>query len=190
MLIEEGAVTLATGAVAVGAGNVTVNNGATLVTDSSLRLSATAGATMTLDGGELRTTNPGNAGTFYDTDFAITLNAAGGTFSYTVPNLLNIVQTATTISGPGSLTKTGVGVLAIAGSGTYAGATIINDGELRIRTAADRLPVTTPVTVNSPGILNLNGVSQRIGSLSGNGLVGLVSGTLTLGDDNDTTFTG
>jgi uncharacterized repeat protein (TIGR01451 family) len=190
MAIEEGTVSIAGGAVAVGAGNVTVNSGATLSTDSSLRLTATAGATLNIDGGTLRTTNPGAAGTFIDTDFLITIGAAGATFSHVTLNINNIVQTASVITGPGGLTTTGVGVLSIAGTATYSGPTIITDGELRIRTTADRLPVTTAVTVSSPGILNLNGVSQRIGSLAGNGLVGLGAGTLTVGDAADTTFTG
>jgi autotransporter-associated beta strand protein len=174
ILVEEGAVTLATGTASIGAGNVTVNPGATLVTDSSLRIAATAGATMTLNGGTVQTINAGAAGTFIDTDFVITLGAAGGTFSYTVPNVLNIVQTGSKITGPGSLTKTGVGVLAFAGAAgnnDYVGGTIVSDGELRIRTVPNTLPITTAMTVTSPGILNLNGVGQKIGSLTGNGLV-------------------
>jgi autotransporter-associated beta strand protein len=66
----------------------------------------------------------------------------------------------------------------------------VNEGELRIRGSSNRLPITTPVTVNSPGILNLNGVSQQIGSLSGNGLVGLANALLTVGDATSTSFSG
>lgn len=162
---------------------------ATLSTDSSLRMTTTAGSVLTLNGGTLRSTNPGNAGTFFDTDSQIVLGSAGGTFSYTGA-MLNIVQTATTITGSGSLTKAGPGVLAIAGTGSYTGPTFVNDGEFRIRTSANRLPVTTAVTVTSPGILNLNGVNQQIGSLTGNGSVGLASATLTVGDATNTSFTG
>jgi autotransporter-associated beta strand protein len=190
LVIEEGFAHFTNGAVVIGAGNVTVNSGATLSTDSSLRITATAGATMNVDGGTLRTSNPGAAGTFYDQDFAITIGPGGATLSHITPNILNIVQTPTTISGPGGVIKNGLGVLAIAGTATYLGPTVINDGELRIRTTANRLPVTTAVAVNNPGILNLNGVSQQIGSLTGAGLVGLGSGTLTVGDATDTTFTG
>jgi autotransporter-associated beta strand protein len=190
LVMQEGTAHFTNAAVVLGAGNITVNSGATLSTDSSLRITATAGATMTVDGGTLRTTNPGAAGTFYDVDFAVTIGAGGATFSHITPNILNIVQTAMNISGPGGMTKTGQGVLAIAGTATYLGPTVVNDGELRIRSTANRIPVGTAVTVNNPGILNLNGVSQQIGSLTGNGLVGLGAGTLTVGDATDTTFTG
>src|SRR6185503_6590904 len=123
-------------------------------------------------------------------DFVMVLGPGGGTLAHITTNILNIVQGTTVISGPGSLTKTGIGVLAIASACTYSGATIINDGELRIRTSANRIPITTAAIVNSPGILNLNGVGQQIGSLSGNGDVGLGNATLTVGNATSTTFTG
>ncbi len=193
LTIEEGSVSFATGTVSVGAGAIVVGAGATLSTDSNARIVTTAGSTVTLDGGTLRTTNTGTAGTFFDTDSQIILGAAGGTFAYSVTNVLNIVQTATKITGTGSLTKTGPGVLAIAstaGNNTYSGGTIINDGELRMRTVVNTLPVTTAVTVTSPGIFNLNGVSTQIGSLTGNGNVGTDAGTLTISGATSTTFDG
>src|SRR5262249_38335057 len=111
--------------------------------------------------------------------------------SFPTVNILNILQTpGTIISGPGGITKVGAGVLAIATACTYQGPTIVNAGELRIRSTADRVPVTTAVTVNSPGIFNINGVNQTIGSLSGNGQVGLANGILTVGDSSSTLFTG
>ena len=81
-------------------------------------------------------------------------------------------------------------MLSLAPLTDYLGPTLINDGELRIRTTANRLPIATAVTVTTPGILNLNGVSQQIGSLTGNGDVGLGSATLTVGDGNSTLLTG
>src|SRR4029453_19369093 len=123
-------------------------------------------------------------GTFIDTDFLVTLNGQC-TFSHITANINNIVQDASApavvrVTGPGGLTKTGAGVLSIAALTDYQGPTIVNDGEIRIRTTANRLRITTPVTVNSPGIFNLNAVNQQIGSLSGNGDVGLGSATLTV----------
>ena len=190
IVVEEGFVTLVGGTVGLGAGPVTIKAGATLSTDSSLRISTTAGSVWTLDGGTARSTNLNSAGSFIDVDSTITLAAGGGTLSHTVAGILNIVQITTIISGPGSLTKTGAGVLAIASPSTYLGATFVNEGELRIRTTTNRLPITTAVTVNDPGILNLNSVSQRIGSLAGNGLVGLGNATLTVGDTASTIFSG
>lgn len=204
VVIEEGAVTLTGGVVAIGGGTVVVGPGASLITNSSLRISAAtgAGAVYTLNGGTLETTNGGNAGSFIDVDATITLGPGGGTVKFDIitppPGLtnppLNIIQTTTVISGPGSLTKEGQGIIALASPSTYAGATIINNGELRVRqtvgTDGNRLPITTPVTVNSPGILNLNSVNQQIGSLTGDGAVGLGNATLTVGDATDTTFSG
>src|SRR4029450_9750481 len=53
LVIEEGAVTLSGGAVAIGGGTVVVGPGASLITNSSLRISAAtgAGAVYTLNGG-------------------------------------------------------------------------------------------------------------------------------------------
>jgi autotransporter-associated beta strand protein len=192
--VEDGNVTLATGTLSLGAGTVTVGPGAALTLDASARISTTAGSTVTLNGGTLRSSNTGNAGTFFDIDSQIILGAGGGSFFYG-GTMLNIVQTGTVISGAGNLTKTGSGVLAFASTGNYTGATIVTDGELRVRTSNDRLPTTTAVTVSTPGILNLNGLNQRIGSLSGNGLVGLggttaTTGVLTVGDATSTTFSG
>ncbi len=198
LVIQEGAVTLGgSGAVALGASsNIVVNAGANLITDSSLRITVPTGSTgtATLNGGTLTTTNPSSAGTFLDADLGIVLGPAGGTIANAnTTGVLNIIQTGTKITGPGSLTKTGPGIIAVAsaaGNNTYAGATIILDGELRIRTVANTLPVTTAVAVSSPGILNLNGVSQQIGSLSGAGRVGTGGATLTVGDAANSSFTG
>ena len=184
IVVEDGLVTLSGGTVGLGAGPVTINAGATLSTDDSTRISSTAGSVWTLDGGTARSTKTATNGSFIDVDSTITLGPGGGTISYTTANLLINIQPTTIISGPGSLTKTGAGVIAITSPSTYLGATIVNDGELRIKTTNNRLPVTTAVTVNDPGILNLNGLSQQIGSLEGNGLVGLGNGTLTVSGQN------
>jgi autotransporter-associated beta strand protein len=81
-------------------------------------------------------------------------------------------------------------VLAIATVASHTGGTVINDGELRIRTTANRLPIAGAVTVNGPGVFNLNNVNQQIGSLSGNGSVGTGGATLTINGSTSTTFDG
>jgi fibronectin-binding autotransporter adhesin len=189
VILEEGAMTFNSGVIAIGGGSFVLAPGTSLTTNSSLRISATAGANFFVDGATLKTTNTGLAGSFVDVDATITLGPGGGTMVNDSP-VLNIIQTATVVSGVGSFTKAGVGLLAIASPSTYTGATIVNEGELRIRFDNNRLPITTAVTVNAPGILNLNGLSQRIGSLSGGGSVGLGNGTLTVGDATSTVFTG
>lgn len=196
LVVEEGEVVLATGTVALGTGNLTIQSGATLTTDSSARMTASAGATATVNGGKLKTTNPGVAGTFINTNIIVTLGAAGGTFEHVTTNILNIVQevggstNGVGVTGPGGLTKEGIGVLAVACAMNYAGPTIINNGELRMRTSPNRLPTNTALIVNSAGILNLNNINTTVGSLAGSGRVGFGTGTLFINQDTDTVFTG
>lgn len=180
--VEEGKVIIG-GTITLGANPVTINSGATLSANSSLRISATAGSVITLNGGTWEATNPSTAGSFVDVDQTIVLNG-GGTLSYTVAGLLSIVQTTTTISGTGPLTKEGAGILAIASACSYSGATIINNGTLRIRGSSNRLPTGTVVTIN-PGAAfdpaSLSSIVQRVGAVEGAGnVVFSASGTLVV----------
>ncbi len=191
--VNEGAVYMSGTAVTIGTGTVTVNSGATLSIPSSAYIAASAGATLVLNGGIMQDTNAGSAGSFITPAMTITLGTGGGTLSYTTANVLNIVSPGTpgtTISGTGPLTKTGAGVLAFATASSYSGATIVNNGELRIRTINNPLPTTTDMTVTSPGILNLNGLNQQINSLTGTGNVGTGDGTLTISGSSNTVFNG
>lgn len=193
---------------AAGAATVTVQTGATFSVGSStaFAIATNVGATIVLDGGTWDNRLTGNAGNFFGTSanstFLITVTTNNGILRFdTDPvlwgtNLLVILQTGNgtspgmIISGPGGVTKTGRGVIAVATACTYQGPTIINDGEVRIRTTSNRLPTATDTTVNSPGILNLNGVGQQIGSLAGNGSVGLGAAVLVIGGTNSTIFSG
>ncbi len=190
---KNGTVSLAGTALNIGTNTITVKSGATLSIPTSTQISATAGATLVLDGGTMRNTVTGNAGSFVSPSMVITVTTNGGILRFNTADILNIVNSGTPgtiISGPGGITKEGVGVLAIATACTYSGPTIINAGELRIRTSSNRIPTGTPVTVNSPGVLNLNAVSQQIGSLAGTGDVGLAGATLTIGGSTNTSYFG
>jgi autotransporter-associated beta strand protein len=197
LTVEEGSVSFTgSGAAALGTGSITISSGAKLSIDNSARL--TGSGSVVLNGSTLENTIASVNGSFIPTTMGISLGANGGTLSFTTANILNIVQTGTpgtVISGSGGITKTGAGVLAISTASTYLGPTLINNGELRIRNTSNRLPITTAVTVTSPGILNLNGVAaspggQQIGSLAGTGDVGLGSSLLTVGDGTSTLFSG
>lgn len=192
--VEDGAPNFTgNGQIVVTAGPIVVYSGAALSINSSSRINTTAGSTVTLNGGTLQTTNPSDGGTFFDTDAEIIMGVGGGTLSNATANNLSIVQTASRISGAGSLTKAGVGVIAIngaAGNNTYSGGTIVDNGELRISGVNNTLPIDTTMTVNSPGIFNLNGGSQQIASLTGTGDVGTAAGTLTISGSASTTFAG
>jgi len=193
--VEEGTVSFSgTGAASIGAGSVTISSGATLSVDNAARIAATAGSTFFINGGTMRNTVASAAGSFIDIDAVIVLGSGGGTVSYTTAGVLNIIQTATIISGTGPLTKTGAGILAIASPCTYSGATIINDGTLRIRATSNRLPIGTDVTVNSPGVLDPGSTSgnvQQVNTINGNGNITFsASSSLIIAGAGDSTLTG
>jgi YVTN family beta-propeller protein/autotransporter-associated beta strand protein len=116
----------------------------------------------------------------------ITLQSQGGTIDTNGNN----ATLSGTISGPGSLTKIGLGTLTLSGSSTYAGATNVNAGTLQAG-AVNALSPLSAFTVASGATLDLNNFNQTIGSLAGAGSVTLGAATLTSGNDNtSTTFAG
>jgi fibronectin-binding autotransporter adhesin len=113
----------------------------------------------------------------------------------------DLVMSANILDHPGGyegmeLIKTGAGKMVLSGAGTYAGPTTINGGMLQLSGGNNRLPTATALTLaNVAGvILDLNSLNQTIGSLSGGGATGgnitLGSGTLTVGNTSNTTFSG
>jgi autotransporter-associated beta strand protein len=113
---------------------------------------------------------------------AITLGGSvGGTIS-------------TVIEGARTLTKEGSGTWTLSGASTYTGATTITAGTLKLGVASERIANTSALTVTSPGIFDLAGFSETVGSLAGSGTVtSSLTGTLTLtagGDNSNTSFSG
>src|SRR5262249_45344145 len=152
--------------------------------------------TLTLTGG---ITGSGNA---------LTVGGAGDT---TVSSVIG--------TGSGTLTKDGAGTLTLNGSSanTFSGTATVNAGTLKLSkasgnaiagnltigdgsgtdtaqlTAASQIADTSAVTINSSGVLDLNGNAETIGSLtsaSSSAQVTLGAGTLTVGDANSTTYSG
>ena len=86
--------------------------------------------------------------------------------------------------GPGSV------VLANTANAYSGATTVIGTGVLRLD-ASEVIPDTSAVDVSTDATLDLNGVGQKIGSLSGSGNVTIGTGTLTTGGNNSTsTFSG
>lgn len=200
LFIEEGKIQMDGTLTFVANTNLSIAAGATLNANSSLRLVIPTGSTTvaTLNGvtAVYESSNTGNAGSFIDGDADFNL-VGGGTFKYSGGANLNILNTSSLVTGTGDLhIDAGNGAIGFAGLGSYTGNTIIDGGELRIRTSTNRLPITTNVVVNSPGILNLNSVTttagqgQEIASLSGNGDVGTGGATLTISGSSTTVFDG
>ena len=71
------------------------------------------------------------------------------------------------ISGSGQLIKLGVGVLDLSGTSTYSGPTKISAGTVELDGNGENLPAATALTIASGGVLDLAGVPQTVGSLSG-----------------------
>src|SRR6185369_16056632 len=73
-------------------------------------------------GGTLRTTA---SFTIDDTNRGVTMAAGGGTFNTDASTTLTV---ANAIAGPGSLAKTGNGILTLTAANSYTGATIVQAG--------------------------------------------------------------
>jgi fibronectin-binding autotransporter adhesin len=94
-----------------------------------------------------------------------------------------------TITGNLSLIKGGASTQALNAVNTYTGSTTITGGSL-VTSIAGALPAGTDVSIGQSGALNLNGFSQTIASLSGNGATLLNGGTLTVNGSSTTTYAG
>lgn len=114
----------------------------------------------------------------------------GGTATYTWNGAISGTSSNLTIAA------TAAGVLSLGGASTYGGNTTINGGTVRLTTGADRLPTTTGlIFANTSGaVLDLNGQSQTVASISGGGSTGgnvtLGAGTLTVNQASNTAYSG
>ena len=103
-----------------------------------------------------------------------------------------------TISGSGQLVKLGTGVLDLTGTSSYSGPTRISAGTLELDVNGNNLPTTTALSIASSGVLDMDGVPQTVGSLSGsagaiimNHWSPLYASTLTVAPSSgSTTFAG
>jgi autotransporter-associated beta strand protein len=160
----------------------TIVSGGTVAIDSDVRLGHVSGG-LTLNGGTLLAT--GNITGASALARSVTMGAGGGTFD---TNSFNVVL-GTAVTGVGSLTKNGLGVLTLSGANSYTGGTTVNAGTLLLGAGAS-LPTTGPLTVNG-GSLDFNGNNVTIGSLSGlGGTIALGAGTLTVAEQGSTAFAG
>jgi autotransporter-associated beta strand protein len=160
----------------------TLNNG--LVQNAgTTNVTGTLNGGVTLLGGTLSIGTGGGAGVV-----AGDLATSSGSLVYF--NRSGDHSFADDIIGGGAVTKSGSGVLTLAGTNNYSGATTISAGTLRAG-AATAFSDTSIYTVAAGATLDLNGYSSEIGNLSGSGIVSLGGATLTLGETGGaTTFAG
>ena len=128
-------------------------NGSTVIVTSDANLGQ-ASAGLSFDGGTLQT------GAVFSSGRGITLQPYGGTFD---TGNLNAALTLTgIISGAGTLTKTGPGLLALlpqGGPNTYRGGTLLNGGTLQVTSDASLGAATGPLSFNG-------GTLQAVGGLT------------------------
>jgi fibronectin-binding autotransporter adhesin len=123
-------------------------------------------------------------------------NLLVGTGTTTVDNNGNNVTVSGSIGGAGNLTKIGSGTLTLNSASSYSGNSTIDDGMVKLGVAG-AIPGGVGfgnVTINTNGVLDLNGTSPTFNGLNGAGTVDSTVGgvmTLTLGENGaNSTFTG
>ncbi|WP_342361553.1 autotransporter domain-containing protein [Terrarubrum flagellatum] len=152
-------------------GATTISGGVLIVNSSAALGDGSLTNTLVFDGGILRTAAAINS----PADRAVTVNATGGTidtngFDSTILGIL---------SGSGSFTKTGAGVLTLDGdTSTFTGSTTITAGTLAL-TGSGAFLASSNVIAN--GTLDVSGSSgAAVSSLTGSGVVTLGGNNLTI----------
>ncbi|MFC5457620.1 autotransporter-associated beta strand repeat-containing protein [Prosthecobacter fluviatilis] len=141
---------------------------------------------LTLAGGTLNTTADFSID---DSTRGITLTAAGGTLSVNSSTTLTV---ANVIAGPGSLTQSGAGTLALTAANTFSGATFANAGTLALGNV-NALQNSTLTTATAGNVtFTVGGANTyNIGGLAGNDTMAMGANTLSVGANNETSiFTG
>src|SRR5439155_12542539 len=152
--------------------------------------SATVGGTMTIwntasavtvNGGALSVSGLSNPS---GTNPTVTLTDPAGGAALTVTHGSDTTFSGT-ITGPGSVVKSGPGLWTLAGANTYAGGTTVSGGTLRATNSAGSATGTGAVTVAASGKLAGTGNIVPDTGSPGNNTV-TVSGTLQPGTDTTT----
>ena len=170
----------------VGSGTLTLSGTNTYTGDTTI-----SAGKITVSGTLADTTDVVNSG-IYDVDSTDTIQSLSGSGGVELASSTILTTgdpgndtVSGVISGSGSLTKAGTGILTLSGSNTFSGNTTISTGTLKLTgTLSDSTDV-----INS-GIYDVD-TTDTIQSLSGTGAVELASSiTLTTGDSGDDTVSG
>ena len=89
------------------------------------------------------------------------------------------------MSGAGAFEKVGTGVLTLAATNTFTGATTVTEGEL-VLGAANSLSTTSPVTVAASALLSMT-TDTTVASLAGAGSVDITGDVFSVGSGNTST---
>jgi len=158
-----------------GTGSLTVKNGGQVTVGDTLKM-LKADSEVTVSGATLTAgALEGSTGTIRITDpvEGTALTVGSGTFS-------GIILDDT---GPGSLTKVGVGTLALTGASTYSGGTTLSAGTLFVNNTSGSGTGSGTVTVNSTGTLGGTGTIGGATTISGHHAPGSSAGIQTFLSD-------
>ena len=173
----------ATAAFNIATGGRIVLNGTGAGGNGALRLTDQTTGTSLLDP---RTTI--NNDIMLQSDSLIEVDNGSHTGVVSVAGSLSVLTLAGNISGPGALSKAGLGNLVLSGANnTYTGATNVQAGILILGLGNDRLPTSTTVTLGSgtsAGILELGGFTQTVAGLAASGTA---TGDSVIGGSSATT---
>jgi len=166
----------------------TIINSGVLAISNEAQLGNNPGASisdqLTLNGGTLRTQT--SAVTINDANREIFIGSAGGAFD-TITNLT--IANTNVMSGSGTVTKEGAGVLNLSATNTHTGDFIVNAGTL-LTSGGSAIGNSALVTVNT-GATWQTGASETVGNFSGSGSITFTSSnTLTFGDASNRAFSG
>ena len=164
---------LFTGGLAINQGTVSVPDVADLLVASPI-----GGGNLSFDGGTLSYTGAAND----STNRSIVLNANGGTFH--IPTFPPTLTLSGVVSGPGSLTKAGIGALRLSGTNTFTGVVNINQGSVDVPSltnsgVAGPLGAGTTINING-GALTVPGFATS--STDRSFVIGLFGGTIGAGN--------
>ncbi|ACB76811.1 beta strand repeat-containing protein [Opitutus terrae] len=158
-----GDITIKGGTLASSAGNVVAN--AVVLKGNAGVSNITTSGTLTQTGGNytLSMANATQSGVvnLSNNTTSRSLTVAVGSGTSTISGVIQDGGGSTA----GNLTKTGSGTLVLGGANTYTGTTSIDAGTLQLG-ANDRLADTSSVSIAASGTLNLNGYSDKVGSLT------------------------
>ncbi|WP_080152085.1 fibronectin-binding autotransporter adhesin ShdA [Salmonella enterica] len=185
----DGGILAAKDAAALGTGDVTIAESATLaLSQGTLDNNVTGGGQIVKSGSDdLIVTGDNNySGGTTITGGTLTADHADSLGSGDIDNsgVLKVGEgdLENTLSGSGSLVKTGTGELTLSGDNTYSGGTTISDGTL----IADHADSLGSGDIDNSGVLKV-GEGELKNTLSGSGsLVKTGTGELTLSGDNKT----
>lgn len=175
-----------------GIGTLAINNGTLTLSNGGLFSGIISGThgDLTLSGGTLTLTgtNTYTGDTTIDNNAILHIGsgATSGSYAGDIANsgalIFNRSDQSTysgVISGLGTLTKNGTGLLTLNGVSTYTGETTIQAGTLQLG-INDALGGTTQLNILSGATADINGMTQTVGSLAGAGALGINSGMLTI----------